>query len=237
MLWCPFCGWPHFSLLFTFFNSPVLARKKDHASHPLETPSKYCYVCTFYHGHISTPNNFHILYIYNVMFWCPICGWSHFSCLLTFFNGSVLASKKEHESHPNGNSIQILLRLPILPSGTFQLPLSFCLTRKTFIGQLGKLHEHILLPCNCKISQTGKTSWLYVLLVEGEYVLLCPETGVKLFIRSKVQSMFLLWNLHSRGERGRKGRECKFQIKAHGTFHIRISCSGVTAVQKFLAKL
>ena len=37
-------------------------------------------------------------------------------------------------------------------------------------------------------------------------------TGVKLFIGSKVLCI-LFWNLHSRGERERKGRECKSKTK------------------------
>ena len=37
----------------------------------------------------------------------------------------------------------------------------------------------------------------------------------------------LLWKLHHRGERGRKGRECKFQNKAHRTFDPRSTLSPV----------
>ena len=51
-------------------------------------------------------------------------------------------------------------------------------------------------------------------------------TGVKLLIRSKVPCV-LFWNLHSWGERGRKGRRCKFQNKAHITFDPRINSTPV----------
>ena len=37
----------------------------------------------------------------------------------------------------------------------------------------------------------------------------------------------LFWNLHSRGEMGRRGRECKFQNKAHRTSHPRNTLSHV----------
>ena len=40
-------------------------------------------------------------------------------------------------------------------------------------------------------------------------------TGVELILGSKFQCIVLFWNLHSRGERGRKGRERKFKNKAH----------------------
>ena len=36
------------------------------------------------------------------------------------------------------------------------------------------------------------------------------------WVKGSVPDLF--WNMHSRGERGRKGRECKFQNKAHRTF-------------------
>ena len=40
---------------------------------------------------------------------------------------------------------------------------------------------------------------------------------LRLTTGAKIQRTFF-WNLHSRGERGRKGRECEFQNNAHRTF-------------------
>ena len=60
------------------------------------------------------------------------------------------------------------------------------------------------------------------------------DRGVNTWVKASVHILF--WNLHSRGERGRKGRECKsrgergrnereckFQDIAHRTFHPRIT--------------
>ena len=44
-----------------------------------------------------------------------------------------------------------------------------------------------------------------------------PHTGQVIYwVKGSVRVLF--WILHSRGERGRKGRECKFLNKAHSTF-------------------
>ena len=44
-----------------------------------------------------------------------------------------------------------------------------------------------------------------------------PYTGVHIFIGLKVQHLFCFESC-TRGERGRKGRECKFRNKSHRTF-------------------
>ena len=45
------------------------------------------------------------------------------------------------------------------------------------------------------------------------------RSEVTYWVKGSVRVLF--WNLHSRGKRGRKGRECKFQNKSHGTFDPR----------------
>ena len=49
--------------------------------------------------------------------------------------------------------------------------------------------------------------------------------GVNPCVKGSVHVLF--WNLHSRGVRGRKGRECKFQNVAHRAFDLRSNSTPV----------
>ena len=57
--------------------------------------------------------------------------------------------------------------------------------------------------------------------------------GWSYFLSQRFSACFALKfvNLPSRGERGRKGRECKFLSKAHRTFHQRNSSTPVLSVK------